>query len=552
MASCPDAAPAQEISIMQHRHHRLFAWLRPAAPTAILALLVFALASMPAAARPTNSQWTDPAAYQVGSTETPTPTATETADPAVSPTPTATPGTPTPTATEATGTATSTPTATRTGDERSTGAAQCDESGDPTNAPDAYEPDDDSSGGATVLLVGANQTHTLCSTTTATDVDWFAFDGRIDQQVTITTGNLSAVVDTYVIVQGPNGFQMQNDDGGGGLGSLVSFTPATAGRYLIQVTQSSKTPFLRDETDQPRAYTIFLAGQTVGTPTPTATAVPGTPTPTGTPSICRDDYEPDNRRGSAQGLFVNSGQAHYLCGDGDVDWVWFDAVAGKPYHITTSDLASGVDTLMVLYAPDGETILEINDDYPGQGLASRVDLTAPETARYYLKVQDSAGHGGELFAYTLRLDSEGMATGACLDPHEPDDQSETAREILVGELQTHAFCPAGDVDWLTFYAVAGKLYTLTTGDLTIGTDTMIAVIGQDGATLAQDDDGAGGLASRAEFVAPTSGYYLAQVRNAGDIGGRGQRYTVALAAGGAGVISTPTPVPPTPTPTLTP
>ena len=445
---------------------------------------------------------------------------------------------------------------------------------------DQYEPGDNSPPG-TPLPPGTNQTHTLCSVNTSTDVDWFFFDAVTTQEYTITTGNLSDVVDTFVIVQGPGGFQDTDDDSAGNRGSLITFRPTENGRYFIQVTQASKTPFLPDEIDEPRDYTIFLSARTLPTPTATTTPVPATATPTNTPTItatpspCRDVYAGDDSADDANGLFVRQSQSHFLCGDGDVDWVWFDAVAGKPYRITTSDLADGVDTLLVLYSPDAETIIQINDDYPGLGLASRIDLVSPETTRYYLKVQDSVGHGAPHFAYTLRLDSDGLPTvGPCLDPFETDGTPDTASEILLGASQAHAFCPEGDADWVRFHGVGGKRYTLTTSDLTIGTDTFVVVFGSNTTTVvAQDDDSGGGLASRVDFVAPTSGTYYAQIKNAGDIGGKGQRYTIAFTSGGVAVSTptatastgtatptpstrTPTPTPstrtPTPTPTRTP
>lgn len=459
----------------------------------------------------------------------------------------------------ATPTATATATSTPSPVPSTVNANQCSQTGDPNNAPDAYEPGDNTQSGATLFATGTNQTHTLCSATTGLDVDWYVFDGVTSQQYTIQTGNLSAVVDTYIVVQGPNGFQVQDDDSAGNLASRVTFTPADNSRFFIQVTQSSKTPFLRSETDQPRAYTIFLSAQAGATATPTATVTPTvtlTPTLTATPSPCRDAFEYDNDQASAKGLFVRKSQSHFLCGDGDMDWVWFDAVAGKPYRITTGDLAEGLDTLMVLYAPDGKTVLQINDDYAGLGLASRIELTAAETARYYLKVQDSAGHGAPNFSYTLRLDTEGLPTaGPCLDPFEPDGLPAFASEILIGESQAHAFCPEGDADWVHFYVVQGKRYTLTTSNLTIGTDTFITVFGPsaDG-IIAQDDDGGGGLATRVDFVAPSSGTYYAQIKNAGDIGGKGQRYTLALSAAGVAAAmpatATPTSAPLTATPAV--
>ena len=118
------------------------------------------------------------------------------------------------------------------------------------------------------------------------------------------------------------------------------------------------------------------------------------------------------------------------------------------------------------------------------------------------------------------------------------------REILLGQSQSRTFCPEGDADWVSFYALGGKSYSLTTSNLSVGTDTLITVFsGPDAETIiAQDDDGGGALASRADFVAPFDGVYYAQLKNAGDIGGPGQTYVLAFTSGGGVVQPTPTPI----------
>ena len=439
---------------------------------------------------------------------------------------------------------TATPTQTMT-----VGAAnvnQCDPSSDPSNVPDVYEPQDNSSVGATPLVVGSSQTHNLCSTTSGRDIDWYVFDAVTTQTYTIRTSNPGVTVDTYMTVEGPNGFLEEDDDSGPGLGSQIIFTPATNGRHFIQIWQASKTPFDAEDRDLSRAYTILVSAAMAATPTATDTPTPPTPTPTGTPSPCRDPFEFDDRPEAANGLYPRQGQAHILCGDGDVDWVWVDLVADKPYRILTSDLAEGVDTLLLLYDGDGETLLASNDDYPGKGLASEIRFTSPTTRRYFVKAQDTVGHGADNFAYTLTLDTDGLPlAGPCLDTYEPDGLPSDAREILLRERQSHTFCPEGDADWVRFFGQAGKSYTLASGDLTVGTDTIITVFGpsEDG-IIASDDDSGGNLASRVDFVAPVSAIYHAQIKNVGDIGGKGQAYSLSLTSGGGAVdSSSPTPFP---------
>jgi hypothetical protein len=503
-------------------------------------------------------------------TATLTPTATRTATSPPSPTPSSTPTapptstrTPTPTppfvgiAQTATATPTITPTPTLTPTTSTGSINQCDSSEDPNNVPDQYEPDN-TKAAAKAITVGESQDHNLCSTDTRPDEDWVVFQGETTREYTIETLNLAETVDTIIEVQAEGGFnETDDDDGTQPPGSRVIFTPSQAGPVYVRIRQAAKTRFDLGERQLPRTYTITVSSRAANTPTPTDTPVPATATPTPTPSPCRDEFEDDNDWKNAKGLFVRKVQRHVLCGDGDVDWVWFDAVANKPYRIFTSDLADGVDTLILLYSEDAARILQINDDYPGLGLASRIDFTSPVTTRYYLKIQDTAGHGNQDFVYFLHLESDGLPNGGpCLDAYEDDGLPSTAKEILLGETQTHHFCPEGDADWLFFFGLSGKSYSLTTSELSVGTDTIITVFsGPDTETIiAQDDDGGGGLASRVDFVAPVDGIYYAQIKNAGDIGGKGQHYNVSFTSGGlpaapAGATPTPTPARGTSTPT---
>lgn len=485
------------------------------------------------------------------STAPPTPSSTPTAPPTSTRTPTPTPPFVGIAQTEtATPTVTRTPTATPTA---ATGSAnQCDASEDPNNAPDQYEPDN-TKANATTITVGESQDHNLCSVDTRPDEDWIVFQGEVTREYTIETFNLAETVDTIIEVQAEGGFnETDDDDGTQPPGSRVIFTPPQAGPVYVRIRQAAKTRFDLSERHLPRTYTIAVSARAANTPTPTNTPVPATATPTPTPSPCRDEFENDDKWENAKGLFVRKVQRRVLCGDGDVDWVWFDAIANKPYRIFTSDLADGVDTLILLYSEDAARILQINDDYPGLGLASRIDFTSPVTTRYYLKIQDTAGHGDEDFVYFLHLESDGLPDGGpCLDRYEDNGLPSTAKEILLGETQTHHFCPEGDADWLVFFGLSGKSYSLTTSELSIGTDTIITVFsGPDTETIiAQDDDGGGGLASRVDFVAPVDGLYYAQVKNAGDIGGKGQRYNISFTSGGAPAVAPPSSTR-TPTPTM--
>ena len=107
-------------------------------------------------------------------------------------------------------------------------------------------------------------------------------------------------------------------------------------------------------------------------------------------------YLNDDTYPEAKSIAVNGAlQAHNFHVAGDVDWVKFAAVANRAYTITTSSLGTSNDTVLELYATDGTTLLEWNDDCWGLGLASCIKKwVAPASGTYYVKVRNYADQGG--------------------------------------------------------------------------------------------------------------------------------------------------------------
>ncbi len=161
----------------------------------------------------------------------------------------------------------------------------------------------------------------------------------------------------------------------------------------------------------------------------------------------------------------------------------------------------------------------------------------------------------------------------CIDPFEPDNNPTEAALISTdGASQIHTLHVPGDEDWIAFDATLGAVYTATTFDLVLDTDTVLRLYDVDGATLlAVNDDYPGSpepLASQIAWTAPADGRYFLMVR---DYYGRGLclGYTINVVEQMpsqqacaylpdvrrmAPPTPTPTPTPtdtPSPTPTLT-
>ena len=81
----------------------------------------------------------------------------------------------------------------------------------------------------------------------------------------------------------------------------------------------------------------------------------------------------------------------------DRDLFSFRAERGREYRIETH-LRSNDDTVLVLYGPDGNYLVE--DDDSGDGAASLLVWTALSSDTYYIEV---SGYGGATGTYALSL-----------------------------------------------------------------------------------------------------------------------------------------------------
>ncbi len=459
------------------------------------------------------------------------------------------------------------------------------------------------------------QNHTLTSVSSAAqptpgngDQDWVRFAVSSEQfYYVIQTSQFSpATVDTvlelyrYDTANPGLGFVLVNSNDNKGGGDTIVYDPSV---QLFGNDVSASVTFYARVYGAPNASCTGSYGLSVGTTgslsflTPTATA---SPTPTGTavtatPDPCTDKYEPDNTPDKAQALRTsfspfpsfggtpgaqetqgpnNNVQSHFICPSNDVDWVYIDLVKGKPYSLYTAQLQGGLDTLLILFEQDSAgnlNTLYSSDDFPGLGLASRIDFMVPttpttpegETKRYYAVVKDVSGKGVANLGYLLTLASAGNGKGDCVDSYESDGLQYLAKEILINEIQQHVLCPDGDADWVKFFAKSGRSYTLSTAfNPTPGLDTYMfvfsvlfdpndptKVVSQN--EIAASKDNPATLSSEATFQVPVDGIYYAQVKNNGDIGRPGFNYSLTYrVTGSSGVPPTPAPTVATPVATV--
>lgn len=201
----------------------------------------------------------------------------------------------------------------------------------------------------------------------------------------------------------------------------------------------------------------------------------------------------------------------------DADTWFVDLIAGQYLSVDVDAAAIGspLDAVLVLFAPDGITVLASNDDFDGPD--SRISYRVPTSGRYYLTIVAFGGMvGSPELTYALNF-GKVVCTGTGTE-QEPNDAPGTATRITLGDSGTGEICatdanPAGDVDYWAFTAQAGTTIELDVDAVSLGflVDPALGLYASDGVTrLASRDNGAGADPSL-RYPIPTTGTYHATV-----------------------------------------
>ena len=193
------------------------------------------------------------------------------------------------------------------------------------------------------------------------------------------------------------------------------------------------------------------------------------------------------------------------------------------YTIDILAMSPGLDLSLSLYDVNGN-LLAFNDDFPRstdptdpQNIRPRIQsYRVPTNSQYYIKVRDDAGRGGPDLDYTIEVQSETygptptLIPEVCTDLFEPDGTPEQAKLITIREIQpNHRLCPAGDADWVRFFAKSGQPFTLSTNSSArAGADTTMILVDRDGSTILDFNDDSSGTLELAYRVRPLGGRLL--------------------------------------------
>jgi len=248
------------------------------------------------------------------------------------------------------------------------------------------------------------------------------------------------------------------------------------------------------------------------------------------------ETEPNNTAPTADSVALGDQATGVVDPAADADTWFVDLIAGQylSVDVDAEAIGSPLDAVLVLFAPDGSTVLASNDDFDGPD--SRISYRVPTSGRYYVTIVAFGGMaGGPELQYAINFGTV-VCAGAGTE-QEPNDAPGTASRVAVGGSGTGEICatdanPAGDVDYWAFTAEAGTTLELDVDAVSLGllVDPALALYASDGVTrLAFRDDG-NGADPRLRYPIPTTGTYYATVAAGPDPGGNPFPYTLHVRA----------------------
>ena len=323
-------------------------------------------------------------------------------------------------------------------------------------------------------------------------VDTYTFEGEAGATAVIDLQ--SADFDTYLVIEGPDGEQFNNDDYEGSYSrSLLSLELSDSGTYTVQVTSF--------DSDATGSYTLEMLD-----------AVPA-----------------GGGEDQVQNGTLASGDSTYEDGE-YVDTYTFEGSPGQTVTIALD--SSAFDTYLVLETPAGET--EANDDAGDSTTHSQLVTQLSDVGTYSVHVTSyGAAETGE---YQLRI-SYGIAASSGNNYTNRDSVPIDFGDSQQGNLETSDL-RSDDGHYQDYYAFTGEVGDTVQVDLRSGAfDTYLSVVTPSGQSIDNDDFDGSTDRSVVEFTLQEGGRYrvIASTYSGDAVG----NYALALNRGSSGSVAPP-------------
>jgi hypothetical protein len=298
-----------------------------------------------------------------------------------------------------------------------------------------------------------------------TDVDWFSFtavEGAQYELRTIVTGRTNSLI-RLIDVNGVTELAA-DDNGGPSFASLIEWTAPASGAYFIEVAGVGH-----------RFGPYELVVGIVDDHGDAAAAATATSDPSHNPGVIESSD--------------------------DTDWFAFEAIAGVSYHFET-ELGELSASDLQLVDRDGVTVLATSAT--GNGPASLIDWTAPDSGQYYLQVK-AAAHA-QLGTYNLAIRGD--------DDH--GDNPPNATAISIPNRVNGTIERQDDRDWFSFALVAGVDYRFEF--VVDSAAATVRLYEADGVTEVAAAAGSSGAPGTLDWSATTNAAYFLEVSTEAVVG----------------------------------
>jgi len=231
-----------------------------------------------------------------------------------------------------------------------------------------------------------------------------------------------------------------------------------------------------------------------------------------------DMFENDNDFIKAS--HIDSPQTHDFHSTDDEDWVYIYGIENEKYMI---DITSPSPVSITVFSSDGKTVLSDN-----RGVSQHVQWICPQNNVFFIQMRptDSSIVGQES-QYQITVHR-----AQAMDAYEVDDTIDQAKLILINDIfpQLHNFHQFGDEDWIKFYGIEGKEYSISISSPGTRCDTVLQLYSTDGFTQIQSkDDGQYAEGESLEWTCERSGiYYIKIFAYRPDIFGEDTEYKVQI------------------------
>ncbi|MEZ0266743.1 MAG: PPC domain-containing protein [Phycisphaerae bacterium] len=271
------------------------------------------------------------------------------------------------------------------------------------------------------------------------DVDHFAFDARKGQRLIfdVSASRAGSKIDASLALFDPAGKRVASDEDTNGMDPLIDYTVPADGRYVLRIQDLQfkggvNYGYIIRAGEIPYVDAIFPMGAQRGSPInleltgrnlrESSLTIPPDAAPENASPLRRiilpdlpaitlalgdhpeaRESEPNDTKDQPTDVAIPLTVNGRIDKPGDVDVFRFKGTGGPVViDVDAARLGSRLDALLTVTDAAG-TVVQRNDDAPGEGPDARIQLTTEKDTPYLVWVRDLTDHGGPNYGYRVTI-----------------------------------------------------------------------------------------------------------------------------------------------------